>query len=136
MILLKLFLEFIKIGTFSFGGGFATLPYIYELSKTTNWFSLEEVNKMVTISQMTPGPLACNMATYVGMKLCGIIGSLIATVSFIIPAVVFMTIIYNLISKIQNNKKVENVLKTIRASAYASILASCTIILKMTYLKE
>lgn len=73
MIEFKLFLEFIKIGSFSFGGGFATLPFIYQLAEQTGWISLEEVNKIVTISQMTPGPLACNIATYLGAKLDGII---------------------------------------------------------------
>ena len=73
MINFKIFLEFIKIGAFSFGGGFATLPFIYQLSEQIGWFSLEEVTKMISISQMTPGPLACNMATYVGFKINGII---------------------------------------------------------------
>lgn len=73
MIKLKLFIEFIKIGALSFGGGFATLPFIYELANQTQWITQEEVDKMITISQMTPGPLACNMATYVGFKVDGII---------------------------------------------------------------
>lgn len=69
---LKLFLEFIKIGSFSFGGGFSTLPFIYQLAEQTDWISFEEINKMITISQMTPGPLACNIATYVGSKVNGL----------------------------------------------------------------
>lgn len=73
MIKLKLFIEFIKIGAFSFGGGFATLPLTYELANQTQWITQEEVDKMITISQMTPGPLACNMATYIGFKVDGII---------------------------------------------------------------
>lgn len=72
MMIFEIFLEFLKIGAFSFGGGFATLPFIYELSEQTNWFSFEEINDMLSISQMTPGPLACNMATYIGFKVEGI----------------------------------------------------------------
>ena len=87
MILLKLFIEFIKIGSFSFGGGLATLPHIYDLAEKTNWFSANDVTNMITISQATPGPLACNMATYVGFKLNGFLGAFIATLSFILPAI-------------------------------------------------
>lgn len=70
------------------------MPLIYQLAENTGWISLEEINKMVTISQMTPGPLACNMATYVGTKLNGIFGAIIATIAFVIPAIIFMSIIY------------------------------------------
>ena len=76
MILVNLFFEFIQIAAFSFGGGFATLPFIYQLAQKSSWISLEEINQMITISQMTPGPLACNIATYVGVKLYGIMRSI------------------------------------------------------------
>ena len=75
LIELKLFIEFIKIGAFAFGGGFATMPFIYELVNKTQWISQEEVDRMITISQMTPGPLGCNMATYIGFELNGIMRS-------------------------------------------------------------
>lgn len=72
MIKLKLFIEFFKIGALAFGGGFSTLPFINKLANKTNWITQSEVNQMLTISQVTPGPLACNMATYVGFKVNGI----------------------------------------------------------------
>lgn len=75
MIKLKLFIEFIKIGTFAFGGGFATLPFIQQLVNKTQWIAQNELDKMITISQMTPGPLAVNMATYLGFKVEGILRS-------------------------------------------------------------
>lgn len=78
-MLLKLFIEFFKIGAFSFGGGFATLPHLFELSDKTGWFNYSEVNNMITISQMTPGPLACNMATYIGFKMQGICGAILTS---------------------------------------------------------
>lgn len=136
MILLKISLEFIKIGSFAFGGGFSTLPFIYQLSEQTNWFSFDEVNNMVTISQMTPGPLACNMSTYVGFKLAGIVGGIIATISFVIPAILLMAIVCKFMNKFKDNEKVTTILKYIRASTFASILVSCTIILKMSFLRN
>lgn len=72
LIKLKLFIEFIKIGSLAFGGGFATLPFIYELINRTQWITPQEIDKMITISQMTPGPLACNIATYIGFRIDGI----------------------------------------------------------------
>lgn len=135
-MIFKLFLEFIKIGSFSFGGGFATLPFIYQLAEKTGWISLEEVNKMVTISQLTPGPLACNMATYVGTKLNGIFGAMIATIAFVIPAIIFMSIIYKILNKFKNIKTVEKMLQSIRATTFANILISCLVILKMIFIKS
>lgn len=136
MLQIKLFLEFIKIGSLSFGGGFATLPFIYELSEQTSWISLEEVNKMITISQMTPGPLACNIATYIGGKLNGILGAFIATIGFVIPAIIFMAFIYRIIHRFKNNQKVETILQNIRATTLANLLISCLIIFKMVFLKN
>ena len=136
MLQIKLFLEFIKIGCLSFGGGFATLPFIYELAEQTDWISLEEINKMITISQMTPGPLACNIATYVGGKLNGILGSFIATISFVIPAIIFMTFIYKIINKFKYNKKLEIILQNIRATTFANLLISCLVIFKIVFLKN
>lgn len=136
MNIIKLLFEFLKIGTFSFGGSFATLPYIYDLSSKMNWFSNTEIVNMITISQITPGPLACNMATYVGFKLNGVIGSIIATVGFIIPAIIFMNIFYKLFYKFKNIKSFSFILKFTRASAFATIIISSLTILKTAFLNE
>ena len=136
MLQIEIFLEFIKIGSLSFGGGFATLPFIYELAEQTSWISLEEINKMITISQMTPGPLACNIATYVGGKINGILGAFIATISFVLPAIIFMTFIYRIINKFKYNKKVEVILQNIRATTFATLLISCLVIFKIIFLKN
>ena len=136
MILLKLFIEFIKIGSFSFGGGLATLPHIYDLAEKTNWFSANDVTNMITISQATPGPLACNMATYVGFKLNGFLGAFIATLSFILPAILFMSIMCKLLNKIKGNSKVDFILKIIRAVALATIIDGSLTIFKIAFLNN
>lgn len=132
-MLLKLFIEFFKIGAFSFGGGFATLPHLFELSDKTGWFNYSEVNNMITISQMTPGPLACNMATYIGFKMQGICGAILTSISFVIPAILFMYVISKAFQKFKDNTAAVEVLNFIRASTFASILISCLSVLKNTF---
>ena len=78
MILLELFLSFLQVGLFSFGGGYAALPLIQNQVVTLHpWLSLSEFTDLVTISQMTPGPIAINSATFVGQKNCWYMGSYI-----------------------------------------------------------
>lgn len=90
-VLLKLFLVFLQIGTLAFGGGYAILPFIQELVvETHGWLSIREMTDIVTISQMTPGPIALNGATFVGTKIFGIIGSVVATSAIIIPQLIIM----------------------------------------------
>ena len=68
MIYLQLFYEFFKTGLFAVGGGLATLPFLYNLSDKTGWFTYEQLADMVAISESTPGPIGVNMATYVGFE--------------------------------------------------------------------
>ena len=75
MIYLQLFWEFFKVGLFSVGGGLATLPFLYDISAKTGWFTTADIADMVAVSESTPGPLGINMATYVGHKTAGQPGS-------------------------------------------------------------
>ena len=78
MIYLQLFLSFLQVGMFSFGGGYAALPLIQgQVVKTHSWLSMSEFTDLITISQMTPGPIAVNSATFVGEKIAGIPGALL-----------------------------------------------------------
>ena len=80
MIYLQLFLSFLQIGLFSFGGGYAAMPLIQDQVVALNhWLSMKEFTDLVTISQMTPGPIAINSATFVGIKIAGIPGAIAAT---------------------------------------------------------
>ena len=76
MIYLRLFWEFFKIGMFSVGGGMATLPFLYDMSEKTGWFTRSQIADMLAVSESTPGPIGINMATYVGYTVGGIPGSL------------------------------------------------------------
>lgn len=133
MNLLKLFLEFLKIGGFAFGGGMGTLPYIYEMADRTGWISNEYIGKILAITQITPGPLACNIGTITGFKVYGVLGSFIANLGFIIPAIIFMTVYYKILNKIKNNKKVEKIIKIVRSAALAVMIGSSKTIFKTAF---
>lgn len=136
MLLLNLFLEFLKIGAFSFGGGMSTLPYIYEMSKNTSWITEKSITNLLTISQVTPGPIACNIGTIVGFKVNGVIGALICNIAFIIPAILFMGIAYKFFDKLQKNKTANEIIKIVRAAALAIIITSSINIFKNAFLNN
>ena len=97
MIYLQLFFSFLQIGTFSFGGGYAALPLIQnQVVSLHHWISMAEFTDLITISQMTPGPIAINSATFVGIKIAGMPGALVATLGCILPSCIIVTIIANL----------------------------------------
>ena len=94
MIYLQLFVSFFQVGLFAFGGGYAALPLIQDQVITENaWLSMEEFTHLVTISQMTPGPIALNAATFVGDKVAGIPGGIIATAGCVAPSCIIVTIL-------------------------------------------
>ena len=91
--MLDLFLVFIKIGCFAFGGGYAVIPLISKYVVEENaWISTKEFIDLISISQMTPGPIAINSATFVGQKVMGILGSITATTGFVLPQFILMMI--------------------------------------------
>lgn len=136
LILFNLFFEFLKIGAFSFGGGMATLPYVYEMAKQTNWIREEDIINILSVSQVTPGPLACNIGTIVGMNVYGILGSIVANIAFIIPAICFMGISYKIVSKIQNNNKANEIIKIIRSVALAALITSSLTLFKSAFFTD
>ena len=100
MIYIKLFLSFFQIGLLSFGGGYAAMPLIQgQVVLSNGWLDMAEFTDLITISQMTPGPIAINSATFVGLKIAGIPGAVIATVSCILPSCIIVTVITKLYLK-------------------------------------
>ena len=103
MIYLQLFWSFIQIGMFSFGGGYAAMPLIQgQVVNTHEWLTMTEFTDLITISQMTPGPIAVNSATFVGMKIAGIPGAVVATLGCILPSCIIVTILAKLYLKYRN----------------------------------
>jgi len=125
VILLKLFLAFAQIGLFAFGGGYAILPLIEkEIVNNLHWLTHKEFLEVVTISQLTPGPIAINAATFVGYKVGGVIGSLIATVSVCLPPVILVLIVVRFLKRFETNIWVNNVLKGLRPAVVALIASA------------
>ena len=86
-----LFLTFFKIGLFTFGGGYAMIPIIErEAVDRKNWISKDEFLDILAIAESTPGPLAINSATYVGYKVCGVLGSVFATLGVVLPSFIII----------------------------------------------
>ena len=135
MIYLQLFLSFLQIGAFSFGGGYAAMPLIQnQVVDLHHWLSLSEFTDLVTISQMTPGPIAVNSATFVGIKIAGIPGAIVATLGCILPACIIVTIIAWLYLKYRNMKSLQVVLSTLRPAVVSLIAtAGLTIIISATF---
>ncbi len=130
MILLQLAFEFFKIGLFSFGGGYATIPFLYHLSQEFAWYSLDELTQMVAVASITPGPVGINVATYAGLKTSGIMGSAIATISEIIPSLFLVLIVAKLLKKFSNNFYVKSIIETLKPISCALLTSVALGLLK------
>ncbi len=125
MIYLQLFYSFLKIGLFSFGGGYAAMPLIQDQIVTAHgWLSMSEFTDLITISQMTPGPIAINSATFVGIKIAGIAGAAVATVGCVLPSCIIVTVIAKLYLKYRNMDTLQSVLNTLRPAVVAMIASA------------
>ncbi len=114
MIYLHLFWEFFKIGLFSFGGGYATIPFLYHISQVYSWYSLDELTQMVAVASITPGPVGINVATYAGLKSAGILGSALATLAEMLPSLVLVIIVSKLLRKFSDNFYVKSLIQTLK----------------------
>ena len=123
MIYLNLIYEFFKIGLFSFGGGYATIPFLYQISLEYGWYSVQELTKMVAVASITPGPVGINVATYAGMKTAGILGSVFATISEMIPSLILVIIVSKLLKKFSENFFVKSLIETLKPVSCALLTA-------------
>ena len=121
---LILFLEFLKIGLFTFGGGYAMIPLVKEAVLKHGWMNEETFLNMIGVSEVTPGPIAINMATYVGSTQGGFLGALLCTLGVVLPSFIIMLLISILLKKYMKNKYVQSALGGIKFVAIALITAS------------
>ena len=129
MIYLYLFLEFFKVGLFTFGGGYAMIPLIKEVVLSHGWMDEAHFIDMIGLSEVTPGPIAVNMATFIGSEQGGFLGSIIATLGVILPAFIIMLLISILLKKFMKNRFVQATLGGIKTVAVALITSSAIILL-------
>ncbi|MGL5356299.1 MAG: chromate transporter [Cetobacterium sp.] len=141
MIYFILFYEFFKIGMFSFGGGLAMLPLMQEVIYKNSWLTEQQLLDIIAISQVTPGPIAINAATFVGHQVGsevngvfgGIFGAIVATFGSSLPSFLVIIIIASIFSKIKNNSKKEYFFKGVKPVTLALITFAGIIIAKPTF---
>ena len=124
MVLLRLMFEFAKTGLFSVGGGLATLPFLYEISDKTGWFSHADIADMIAVSESTPGAIGINMSTYAGFTTAGILGGILASLALAFPSVVIILIIAKFLEKYRQNRLVDGAFYGLRAASIAMISAA------------
>ena len=130
-MLIELFISFFKIGLFSFGGGYAALALIQqEVVVENGWLAVGEFNDLITISQMTPGPIALNSATFVGQRVAGFPGSLAATIGCIIPSAIIVGALSYFYKKYKDLDLITDILKFLRPAIVVMILIAGLDILK------
>lgn len=132
MMYLQLFWEFFKTGLFAIGGGMATIPFLYDMSDKTGWFSHTDLANMIAVGESTPGPIGVNMATYVGFVtgmqdggvVMAILGAVIATAGLVTPSVIVILIIAAILKSFRNNPYVERAFYGLRPASTGLIAAA------------
>ncbi len=136
MLYLRLFWEFFKTGLFAVGGGMATLPFLYDISDNTGWFTHSDLADMVAISESTPGPIGVNMATYVGYITGGVPGAVVSTIGLITPSVIVIICVAAFLNAFRESRYVKGAFYGLRPASSAMILAALFLVLKAAFLPE
>ena len=124
MIYLDLFLGFLEVGLFSFGGAYGAIPLIRDVVMHYKWMDEEQLANIIAVSESTPGPIMVNLATYVGSTKGGIIGAAIATFAVVLPAFFIILLVMSLLRKVLNNPYVQAVLRGLKPCIIGIILAT------------
>jgi chromate transporter len=124
MILIELFLSFFKIGLFSFGGGYAMISLLQDEAAVRGWMTVAEFTDIVAISQVTPGPIAVNMATFVGFRQAGVFGALLATLGVSMPSFILVTAVFGVITRFKESKQINGFFTGARPAVAALVLAA------------
>lgn len=134
MVYLKLFWSFFQIGLFSFGGGFAAMPLIQnQMVDIHGWLTFTEFTDLITISEMTPGPIAVNAATFVGIQIAGLGGALVSTLGCILPSCIIVSLLAWLYGKYRELVIIKGVLAGLRPTVVALILSAGLTILVLSF---
>ena len=135
MIYLKIFWEFIKIGAFTFGGGYAMIPLMErEVVNKYRWLTIGQFTDLIAISEMTPGPVAINSATFVGYKVAKFWGAVVATMGVVLPSFLTIWAIASVFFQFQNNPTVQAAFKGLRPAVLGLIIVAALSISKTSIL--
>ncbi len=133
MIYLQLLWSFLQVGLFSFGGGYAAMPLIQsQVVDLHSWLTLPQFTDIITISQMTPGPIGINCATFTGVKVAGILGGIVATIGCIIPSCIIVGILAVVYKKYKNLSAIQSILGVLRPAVVALIASAGFSIILLT----
>ena len=124
MILLELFIGFLRVGCFAFGGAYGAIPLIRDVVLSYGWLDEEMLTYMIAVSESTPGPIMVNLATYVGSSQAGIPGALIATIAVVLPSFIIILLVTALLKTVLKNPYVQAVLRGLKPSMIGIILAT------------
>lgn len=130
--LITLFIEFFKTGLFSIGGGAATIPFLYDISDKTGWYTYTDLANMIAVSESTPGAIGVNMSTYVGFVTSGIVGCLVSTFALVLPSIIIIDIIAGVLDRFKQSKYVNNAFYGLRPASTGLIAAACFEIVKIS----
>ncbi|MBD5401743.1 chromate transporter [bacterium] len=122
-LFVHLFLQFFHIGVFSFGGGYATLPFLYDIAEKYHWYTTKQLTDMLAISSITPGPVGINVATFAGFTTSGILGALIATTAIVLPSYIIVTIVSKVLDKFKTNQYIKGAIRAIKPAGCALLSA-------------
>ena len=124
MIYLDLFLGFLRVGLFSFGGGYAAIPLIRDVVLSHGWLTDEALTDMIAVSESTPGPIMVNLATYVGSSQAGLLGAALATFAVVVPAFVIILLIMVVLKTVLKNPYIQAAMRGLTACVIGIILAT------------
>lgn len=137
LIYLKLFWSFFQVGLFTFGGGYAAMPLIQnQIVEINGWLNMREFADVITISQMTPGPIGINAASFVGMRIAGILGAIVATIASVLPSCIIVLILAYIYYKYRGLSAVQSVLKGLRPAVIAMITSAALSLITLALWKE
>lgn len=124
MIYLDLFLGFLKVGCFAFGGAYGAIPFIREVVLSYGWLSDETLSYMIAVSESTPGPIMVNLATYIGSNQAGLLGAILATFAVVLPSFLIILLVTVLLKTFIKNKYVQAILKGLKPCVIGIVLAT------------
>lgn len=124
LVLAQLFFEFFKTGLFAVGGGLSTIPFLSDMASRRGWFTTAELADMIAVGESTPGPIGVNCATYVGFRVAGVPGALLATLALILPSYIIICIISGVLRKYSESKLVNDVFSGLRPAVAGLIAAA------------
>jgi len=124
MILWELFLGFLKVGCFAFGGAYGAIPLIRDVVMSFGWLSEEELANMIAVSESTPGPIMVNLATYVGSRRAGLSGALVSTAAVVLPSFVVILLVMGLLKALIKNRYFQALLRGMKFAVVGVVLAT------------